>query len=159
MPDPSGMTLGRGGHVFVSVVHDLDRSFGLSGEKRRVTGDHVRVLLLPAESTSGRRLDHPHLLGRETKQPLERLVHVVGHCIGRKRGFPSLRPAHDVVPMYACPDAALVLALDHEVGRATPPSMSPCSMWNDLKMLSHPAASVTAGLRPFEHRVVVSYGR
>ncbi len=77
MPDHSGMTLGRGQHVFDPVVDDLDRALALPGQNRRMAGDHRRIFLLAAEAASRLRLHDADFLRWEPQDHHQRPVDVV----------------------------------------------------------------------------------
>ncbi len=104
------VALGGRQHVLVTVVDQFDRAARSDREKSRMTGDHVRILLLATEAATGCRLNDANLVIGPGEQRLHRLVYVVGALHGAENDQRSvlLLPGGDTVVL----DVGLLLMRD-----------------------------------------------
>ena len=65
-------------HIFHAVINNLHRLAGLHRQKRGVTGDHRRIILLASESAASFHLHDSNFFCRKTAQGHERFVNVIG---------------------------------------------------------------------------------
>ena len=122
MADDRRVALGRRQHVLDAVVNQLHRAPRFQGEKRRVPGNHRRVLLLAAETAAGLGLHDADLIARQAQQHHQRAMHIVRTLQRAVHRHPASvivgHRDHAVrldVQLFLMTEA--ILPLDHQIGR------------------------------------------